>query len=213
MEITIEKQTLDLLPEKGIFWHEQKILIVADIHIGKAATFHHYGIPVPEGSMEDDLKNLSSLINCYQPQACIVVGDLIHSKEGLTPPLISYISEWLESVNSSIHLVFGNHDRALIKKLPDNWNLQCHYQELIIPPFRFCHIPNIHSVFFTWSGHLHPTFSFSGKGDKLRLPCFYLSELQGILPAFSSFVGGYDMKKKKNDQIFVTTGKKVIKIF
>jgi metallophosphoesterase superfamily enzyme len=44
-----------LLPEKAVFWPAQGMLIIADIHFGKAASFRAQGIPVPRGTTTENL--------------------------------------------------------------------------------------------------------------------------------------------------------------
>ncbi|OYV00284.1 MAG: hypothetical protein CFE26_24210, partial [Verrucomicrobiales bacterium VVV1] len=40
-----------------------RALIVADVHLGKSATFRAKGLPVPEGDNEHDLGRLAALID------------------------------------------------------------------------------------------------------------------------------------------------------
>jgi uncharacterized protein len=41
-----------LLPGRAAWMPATRTLLVADLHLGKAATFRHAGIPVPEGSAQ-----------------------------------------------------------------------------------------------------------------------------------------------------------------
>lgn len=41
-----------LLPERALWWPAQRMLMVADAHFGKAATFRARGVPVPAGSTD-----------------------------------------------------------------------------------------------------------------------------------------------------------------
>ncbi|HWW70845.1 MAG TPA: hypothetical protein VN089_12960, partial [Duganella sp.] len=51
-----------LLPEKALYWPREKMLIVADIHFGKAASFRALGVPVPGGTTADNLRALDGLL-------------------------------------------------------------------------------------------------------------------------------------------------------
>jgi len=210
MEILINDQKIQLLPEKAALWVDEGILIVADIHIGKAATLQSAGIPVPEGAMQQDLSKLANLIAQLAVERCIIVGDLIHSKSGVTTLVQQIFADWLATIKCKVDLVFGNHDRFLIKHLPTSWNLQPHHQNLVIGPFCFSHFPEILEDTFVWSGHLHPQFTLQSRNDRLTLPCFQISAQLVILPAFSSFVGGTNIYKDSSKQIYVTTGSEVI---
>lgn len=211
MKIRIQNQTFELLPEKAALWIEKKILIVADLHLGKVTTFQKAGIPIPEGSMDEDLLKLKDLIHRYEIMECIIVGDLIHSKTGLSALVREKIHHFLKTLACKVHLVFGNHDRPLLKSLPEEWNLQVYLEEFRIDNFCFRHHPVEDPHYFVWCGHLHPQFWLTSGADALRLPCFYLKKHLMILPAFGFFTGGMNMKKTQENEIYLVADKTVIK--
>ena len=43
-------ERLHLLPERAVWWPAAGLLLVADVHLGKAATFRRLGQPVPAGT-------------------------------------------------------------------------------------------------------------------------------------------------------------------
>ena len=47
--IQLADEQLLLLPERALWWPQQKALVLSDVHFGKSATFRENGIPVPEG--------------------------------------------------------------------------------------------------------------------------------------------------------------------
>lgn len=212
MKVEIRGQTCHLLAERALFWEEQKTLVFADIHIGKSTVFQQAGVPIPSGHMEDDLKALSLLIDQYKAEKCIVVGDLIHARKGLTESVRGSFSQWLQNTPCEIHLVLGNHDRSLIKGLPEEWPLHLHLESLIIEPFYFSHFPMHHKEHFVWSGHLHPKVLIKNSHDQLVLRCFQISAGLGILPAFGSFVGGTFVKKEPGSNLYAIAGSEVIKL-
>ena len=55
-------QRIFLLPERAVFWENSSTLVVADVHLGKAATFRKYAIPAPGGITTDDLSRLNGII-------------------------------------------------------------------------------------------------------------------------------------------------------
>lgn len=212
MKLTLKEQTCHLLPERAVFWEEKKILILADIHFGKATSFRKQGIPIPEGNMEEDLMKMQSLIHKMKPESCIIVGDLIHAQKGLSKDVQDLFSEWLKNIPCEMHLILGNHDRSLAKSLPQNWFLHVHEKSLLIDPFYFCHFPEIHEPWFVWSGHLHPKIELKDHRDRLLLHCFQIYPNLGILPAFSSFVGGTYIKKSKEYSIYVIADTSVMQV-
>lgn len=212
MKVVIKNQTCHLLAAHAVFWEERKTLIIADIHIGKAAVFRKHGIPIPEGNMADDLYNIARLIKELQVEVCIIVGDLIHAKSGLTTEIRSVFANWLQEIKCEVHLVMGNHDRGLAKALPNDWRLYLHQEFLLMEPFYFSHYPMKHPNWFVWSGHIHPKIEVKNGHDKLILRCFQIFPNLGILPAFSSFVGGSFVKKDPKCQIYAIAGSTLLQL-
>jgi DNA ligase-associated metallophosphoesterase len=212
MKLIVQGQTCHLMPQRAIFWEEKQTLILSDIHIGKSTVFRKFGIPIPEGSTEDDLVNLMFLLNEFKPKKCVIIGDLIHAKSGLSADVRKMFSEFLRSACCETHLVMGNHDRALAKNLPEEWPLYLHKEGLFIEPFYFSHLPVINEKGFVWAGHLHPKIELKSFHDRLVLRCFQIFPNLGILPAFGEFVGGSFVKKSQDCQIYAIVNSKVIKI-
>jgi len=211
-KLRILEQTVHLLPEKAAFWEEKKALILADIHLGKATVFRKHGIPIPEGNMREDLKQLERLIRKVGAKLCIVVGDLIHAKIGLTNEIKDSFRDWLSALCCEVHLIIGNHDKSLVKGLPKEWPIHLHQNGLTLVPFYFSHFPTTHENLFVWAGHLHPKIKLKSAHDCLVLPCFQIFSHLGILPAFSSFVGGTYVEKTPSCKIFIVTDSSVIQL-
>lgn len=190
----------------------KKILILADVHIGKATVFRKTGIPIPEGSMDEDLRNIKDLLHKVKAEKCLIVGDLIHAKSGLSIEVKNKFSQWLDEIKCEVHLVLGNHDFSLVKSLPKEWPLHMHFDSLLIEPFFFSHFPTTQDSWFVWSGHLHPKIEVKNKRDRIVLRCFQIFSNLGILPAFSSFVGGTFVKKSDECAIYGIVGSSVQRI-
>lgn len=208
-EIFIKEQSIQLLPEKAIFWKQTRTLILADIHLGKAATFRSHGIPVPEGCMQEDLNQLAHLLDKYQPKTCIIAGDLIHAQKGLTFSTIEFFRQFLEKTKTEFHLVLGNHDRALKKVLPEGWHFHCHEEKYVQIPFVFKHYPGPDPLGYVWSGHIHPCTAIKYAGKVYKLPCFIIGEEVGILPAFTSFAAGKAIRRTKGNNYYPITDNQI----
>ena len=58
---------------------------------------------------------------------------------------------------------------------------------------------------------IHPGYSLKGKGGlRERTACFQISKNRIVLPAFGSFTGLKNIPLRKDEQIFLTNGEKVI---
>ncbi|MCE5316145.1 MAG: ligase-associated DNA damage response endonuclease PdeM, partial [Parachlamydia sp.] len=181
------QQHLQLLPGKAVFWQEEKILILADLHLGKAATFRAAGIPVPEGSMEADLLHLEQLLDQHQAERCIIVGDLVHHHSGLTDHTLQAMEKTICKGRLPVDLVAGNHDRALIsafkKDRVRDWPIQLHGEKLLIPPFAFIHHPVVIPGYYSLCGHLHPKVAVKLGRNQQFYPCFIFGSQFAVLPA------------------------------
>lgn len=93
-------------------WARRKTLLLADLHLGKAATFIGQGIPVPMAVMQTDLDRLTLLIHRFNIQRVVFLGDLMHSKNGRCTTTMSLIEVWRENhPELDVLLIRGNHDR------------------------------------------------------------------------------------------------------
>ncbi|MFA0964637.1 ligase-associated DNA damage response endonuclease PdeM [Roseivirga sp. BDSF3-8] len=210
--IELKGQRLSLLPQKCLFWHEEKTLILSDLHLGKAGHFRKAGIPIPGNIHFDDLQLLDELIKTWKPVNIIFIGDLFHSdvnSEWLV------FEKWLESHHSlSFILVKGNHD-ILPPALYKNSRMAIFEDCLEALPFLFCHIPpgshNRNEESYTLSGHLHPGVKLQGFGRQSEtLPCFHFGNDGAVLPAFGRFTGLSRIKPAPGDKIFAIAGTRVI---
>lgn len=205
MKIDILKETFEITHHKIVRWPKEKILFCADLHLGREIVHQKKGFRLPYGAMEKDLERLKSLI--HQEERLIIVGDFIHHGIALTDSIVEIIEKWIDGLSIQVDLVIGNHDRALRKKLPSSWKLSIQ-DELEIGQFLFCHEPQTREK-FVWAGHVHPMFHISHGSESIRLPCYYIENKYGIIPAFGSMTGGHLMKSSSTSQIYVVTDQRV----
>ncbi|MCS7017888.1 MAG: ligase-associated DNA damage response endonuclease PdeM [Cytophagales bacterium] len=213
LHYTLLGQNFCLLPEKALFWQEENMLILADIHLGKAGHFRKAGFAVPRHVHLQDLTTLESVINSWYPTKILIIGDLFHSQWNQEWLLFS---EWLQPFSTSIQwlLVRGNHDilpasiyqQSVFQIFPDCW---------LQPPFLFTHEParSVAQGWYNICGHLHPSVRLNGRGrQQLILPCFCFGSQRAILPAFGKFTGTATIQTQAGDAVFVITPGAVTRI-
>lgn len=197
-----------LLPEKAVFWEQQKALVIADLHLGKTGHFRKSGIAVPQTVYKEDLQRLVALIQFHKPEQLIIVGDMFHSQANKE---MDFFSKWRNDLSHlHIELVKGNHDI-----LNDYWYEENRIQvtgcRLQLAGFGFVHDPAEAETIeaeekefpYTFSGHIHPGVRISsGSRQSLSFPCFYFSNQIAVLPAFSRFTGYVIIKPKKQDAVY-----------
>lgn len=204
----LREQTLYLLPEKALFWEEKKLLVIADLHLGKAGHFRKSGIPVSDLVHSKDILTLDKLIQRHKPKEVILLGDLFHSDHNQGWEVFR---RWLKSkAPLPFKLVLGNHDVLEFSNYRiDNLEVM---ESLDIYPFSFTHIPDSHSL-YNIAGHIHPAVRLRGKArQSVRIPCYYFGHKNGILPAFGNFTGTARINIEKTDSVFGIAESRVIKI-
>jgi len=186
-----------LVPGRAAFLPATATLLVADLHLGKAATFRSQGIPVPEGSAQHDLDRLARLVAETAARRLVILGDLFHARSGCTEGVFAeFAAARGRFVATEVLLVAGNHDRS-VGTLPSGLGIDSVLRTHDEPPFHFVHEPGTplpepdRDEPFTVAGHVHPTIALrSPSGDLLADRCFVAEERLLVLPAFGSFTGG-----------------------
>lgn len=214
MEFTLLDQHLLLLPQKAIYWQQEKTLIVADVHLGKVGHFRKAGIAVPRDMEQNDLAVLSDLIDEHRPEKIIFLGDLFHSDLNAD---WDWFVMWRKNFPKlRIILIKGNHDI-----IHDHHYLDLDvelYQQLLVGPFLMLHHPlSEHALEqaegYVFCGHIHPGVSLSGRARQhITLPCFAFGLKQVILPSFGKFTGKVAIRHCGHDRIFGVLNDKVIAI-
>ena len=196
-------------PSGAMFWNEQKILLISDVHLGKISHFRKYGSAVPQNAIAENFERLTRVVERFEPEKICFLGDLFHSSLNLEWDLFE---SWMQDISAEVLLVVGNHD--IISELKYEALGIGIYSELIRENFLLTHHPEIRENYFNFCGHLHPGFKLNGAGrQQVKLSCFYKSGEQLILPAFGEFTGNYWISPNVGDQVFVITKKEVILVY
>ena len=206
ISINFAGEQLTLNQYRSIFWDKEKSLILSDLHLGKTAHFRKNGIALPNGVIEKDLENLQKIIEHYGPEKIIIVGDLFHAELNSE---IEIFRKWFESFNMiKWLLVKGNHDR-FSKKFGIE-EAQIYETETLI----FSHEALDSLQKPQIGGHIHPGVTLMAQNrQKLKFPCFLVSENQIILPAFSQFTGldtNFEKKQNSTFKKYIITAEKLI---
>ena len=203
-------ETLWLLPEHALWWPAGRVLWVADVHLGKAATYRALGQPVPTGTTRENLARLSALLRHYQPEQLVFLGDFLHAAQAKTPSLLAALAAWRQSHEKlQCLLVRGNHD-SRAGDPPPSLAIQTVDEPWPIGPFAACHHPQTDAARYVLAGHLHPAVTLRGPAnDHLRLPCFSFDEHCAVLPAFGEFTGGWKVERQAGRRLFAVGGQAV----
>jgi len=202
---------LVLLSEKAVFQPKNRILIIADLHLGKIEHFRASGIAIPGNASNHTLRKVQYLIDQHKPTKVLFLGDLFHSV--MNQSFLDFKVFVQDHIAIEFILILGNHDILSVEAyselglsvvddyMIDNLWLTHEPQEVIKPGI------------YNLAGHIHPGIRLKGVGKQsMTLPCFYFGASYGILPAFGYFTGKVNMKYDKNSTIFAIADDKIIRI-
>tara|TARA_R110002020_G_scaffold398854_1_gene608763 strand:+ start:15 stop:656 length:642 start_codon:yes stop_codon:yes gene_type:complete len=210
MDFYYKEELIHLLPQKAAYLPKYQLLIVADLHLGKASHFRKAGIMIPSPKISVDLERMNELIADYNPAKVVFLGDLFHS---------SFNNEWEEFrgflqqyPDIQFILTKGNHDILPLSVVQDtSLTLVDEYEvgEKLLLTHDLKEPAEDGRLII--SGHIHPGVLIKSKGrQSYRLPCFYYQNGNLILPAFGQLTGLHLLKKKAGAKVFPVFGDEVI---
>ncbi len=206
--ISIQNHAFILHPLGGVFWEEKSLLLISDVHLGKVAHFRKFGAAVPRNAVHKNYILLDEIVSHFKPFQIWFLGDLFHSSLNKEWELFE---NWVAKTPSEVVLVSGNHDIISPHKF-EQLGIPI-FPEWVLDHFLLTHHPEEREGLFNFCGHIHPAIRLKGFGrQKLRLPCFFKSESQMILPAFGEFTGTHVLQPKKDDEVFVIVENEVVKV-
>jgi uncharacterized protein len=197
----------------GCFLKVQKVLVIADLHIGLEESLNRQGILMPRFQFEDILRNLHKLLE-HRPKTVVLAGDIKHEFGNISP------QEWrdtlkvidLLSKDAKVVLVKGNHDTFLgpvAKKrdlaIADHFSVDgyyvCHGDE--IPKDR--EFGKARTVII---GHKHPAITLKSGPRAESYKCYlwgkYRKKNLLVLPSMSLITEGTDILTGTFNSPFVT---------
>lgn len=209
MQISIRNQSFILHHLGAIYWTEQKMLLIADVHFGKVTHFRNNGIAIPTAMIMENFNNLDSLMDHFKPQTVVFLGDLFHSKINNE---WTVFEQWISQQSQcKFVLVEGNHD-VIDSKYYIDLNFEI-YPQLIVGDFLLTHHPTEQPDLFNFCGHIHPGVQLKGFGRQfLKLSCFFQTDNQMIVPAFGTFTGKHFMPPTSKNTIYGIAETTVFKV-
>ena len=185
---------LEMFPSRSLFVHKTKELLISDIHLGKGEYFQQKGIPLTNEGDKSNFDRLYTLIDEFNPNKLIILGDLFHSKYALNRNLKNNFEELSNYYKKKIILIEGNHDKGCLLngivylKSKCSLNLIYSHEPLNVTQKNILNI----------CGHYHPKFLLKDFKDRISLRCFALDKHNNnlYLPAFGDLTGGQFCNKE-----------------
>jgi DNA ligase-associated metallophosphoesterase len=212
LEVEAGGEVLILLPQRALFWPATSMLVVADIHFGKAASFRAQGIPVPRGTTTENLEMLTMLVADTGATNVLFLGDFLHARHAHAAATMGALRAWRDRHSHlTLTLVRGNHD-SHAGDPPSALGITVVDEPHRIGPFVFAHHPQSHPDGYVLAGHVHPVYRLAARGDALRLPCFVFGKDSGLLPSFGAFTGGHPVAPMASDSLFLVAPDQVVEL-
>ena len=175
-------------PAGALYWREEHLLIVADLHLEKGSAYAARRIFLPPYDTSATLARLASLIARYMPRRVLALGDSFHDGDAGERLLARDRAALMAlQVGRDWIWVAGNHD----PEPPDLGGDCC--QELTIGGISFRHAADPACADYEIAGHLHPVARVVGSAGSVRRRCFVANERRCILPALGAYAGGLNV--------------------
>jgi len=204
LRLRLMDERIALLPQRAAWWEARSTLLLADAHLGKTAAFRRLGVPAPEGTTDADLARLSGLLDATGAERLIILGDLLHARDGAMGTTRERFDAWRASRRSlAITLVQGNHD-VRAGRLPEQWGIEVVEEGALEPPFALRHEPAADPRALTFAGHLHPGVIIGDerRKERMRMACFWRTPEALVFPAFGSFTGLHLIRPGADDSVY-----------
>ena len=182
---TLAGARLIALPTGALYWPDENLLCVSDLHLGKSERRARLGTAaLPPYETRDTLARLDADLSTTGAKTIICLGDSFDDSAA-AGALSADEKLWITTMQSGRRWVWieGNHD-------PGPVDLGgTHLAELPLPPLTFRHIARP-GASGELSGHYHPKASVKARGRSVSRPAFLIDTDRVILPAYGTYTGG-----------------------
>jgi DNA ligase-associated metallophosphoesterase len=198
--IVLSDVTLVADPAGALYWPDEKLLVVADLHLEKGSAFAARGVLLPPYDTAATLARLARLVERYAPRVLIALGDSFHDDGGPSRmsrsdrallTLLQHGRDWV--------WIAGNHDPDLPEGIGGRFA-----DVLGFGPFIFRHEPLQKADGCEIAGHLHPLARVAQRGRAVSRRCFASDGKRLVMPAFGAYAGGLNVRDRAIFGLFGT---------
>ncbi len=199
MEILKNIEIVDL----ALYLKKEKILIIADLHIGQEEAMNKQGILIPRFQFKEIEKRLKNILDKLEIKRIIINGDLKHEFGIISE------QEWRNTLKildlclnyAPVILIRGNHDK-IIGPIANKRNVQ------ILESYKTKGITILHGdklkeikTKTIIIGHEHPAITISDKIRKEKYKCFLKGKWKNkniiVMPSFNQLTEGTDIASQR----------------
>src|SRR5215813_1762012 len=180
----------------ALFWDDQSLLVVSDLHLEKGSSFAARGVLLPPYDTVATLSRLAAVIARHDPRTVIALGDSFHDRSAHERLSIED-RDAMSSLQTGRDWIWisGNHDPALPRNLGGTIA-----DEVAIGPITFRHEPT--GAHGEIAGHLHPKARIAARGRSMERRCFASDGIRAVMPAFGAYAGGLSIRDAAFARVF-----------
>jgi DNA ligase-associated metallophosphoesterase len=193
-EVVLAGVALKIDPLGALIYEDERILIVADLHLEKGSSYAKRGVMLPPYDTATTLTRLTALITRWSPRRVIALGDSFHDNSGPERMADSdHVSLAALQAGRDWIWIAGNHDPNIPtdaggERLP----------ALDIGALHLRHEPRAGVQLGEIAGHLHPIARIAGK----RRRCLITDGSRAVMPAFGAYAGGLNLHDEAFEPLF-----------
>lgn len=184
-DFTFNGAALTALGTGALWWRDESLLCVSDLHLGKSERIARLGgAPLPPYETTETLNRLDSDLAKSQAKTVICLGDSFDDSQAASA-LSDHHKDQIALLQSGRTWVWikGNHDPNL-PELGGSHLHDYHCKDIV---FRHIAHPDARAEI---SGHYHPKSSITTRGRRITRPAFLWDQTRIILPAYGTYTGG-----------------------
>jgi DNA ligase-associated metallophosphoesterase len=183
----------------ALYWPQEGILAIADLHLEKGSSFAARGVLLPPYDTGATLARLGLLIARYAPRVVIALGDSFHDGDGharitatdrIALAALQRGRDWI--------WISGNHDPDPAEGIGGTFG-----GALAVGALIFRHEPT--GAVGEVAGHLHPVARVSARGCSVSRRCFASDGRRLVMPAFGAYAGGLNVRNRAFADVFGTS--------
>jgi len=182
----------------ALYWPEEGLLVVADLHLEKGSSFARRGQLLPPYDTTETLARLARLIAHYAPRVVITLGDNFHDGGGHAR-LSAADRASLTALQRGRDWIWitGNHDPDPAEGIGGSFGATLTFGKL-----QFRHEPSNDAPEGEIAGHLHPVARIVQRGRAVSRRCFATDGHALVMPAFGAYTGGLNVRDRAFGAVF-----------
>jgi uncharacterized protein len=198
--LTLAGVSLVADPAGAMYWPEENLLVVADLHLEKGSAFAARGVLLPPYDTATTLARLGRLIERYAPRLVVALGDSFHDGGGP-----ARMAETNRAMLTALQRgrdwlwIAGNHDPDPAENIGGRFA-----DVLALGALIFRHEPSQQRSDGEIAGHLHPQARVSRRGRSVSRRCFASDGKRLVMPAFGAYAGGLNVRDRAILSLFGT---------